>query len=177
MDLDLLLARFVAPLALAASVFAAPTSATACDPAPNYSVTVMPSEAPDCLVIEDAFDYDAGALRVDNQCEEAVSIEGDGCEACGEALQLEPGEQGRFVLEDRDQPGETDQSVTWSLGDMTGTLATRVHFQDNSGACDGWDEGGGPLGAGGCHVGSPRQSGPWMLGLGLGLLLLVRRSA
>ena len=172
--------RLAAPLTLGGLLLTLPSAASACDPAPNYTVEITQDQTPECVVIDDAFDYDVGALNVSNQCEEPLSLEADSCEACGEALDLEPGEQGQFVLEDRNQPGNTEQSVTWSLGDTTGTVLTRVRYQDNSGACEGWGEsegeGDGDEAARGCRLGAPAESAPWLLGLGL-LLVWRRRSS
>jgi len=148
---------------LAALVFV-PGSASACEPAPNHSVEVVEDDSPDCATIDDAFAYGEGALRVDNQCEEALTLEPGDCAGCGETLTVEPGETATMVVENREQA--SSPTLTWSVGDTSGEVRADVDWQDNSDACDGL----------GCRVGAPADRLPlWAASL-LVLAPLRRRA-
>lgn len=143
-------------------------SASACEPAPDHSVSIIEDDSPDCVTVSNGTDYLAGKLLVDNQCEDPITLEAEDCPGCGEAITVEAGETASMEIETRDK--SSSATVTWTLGDHTGQVRAEVDWQDNSDACSG---------IGGCAIAGSQKARPalWATALlVLGGLARRRRS-
>lgn len=164
-------------VATSAALHLAPESADACDVAPDHQVEVILDDTPECVTVTDAFNYGSGALRIDNQCEDTLTIAPTDCEACGASIDIIAGTEEWYDIETRtvaDGLAEgtvTAATVSWTLVDQSGTIEAEVAVYDNSDACDDWD------GGRGCAVGSGHGSGAaWLILCVIGLLAGSRRS-
>ena len=140
-----------------------PRLVAACEPAPNHSVDIAEDDSPECVTIEDAFSYEHGGLRVDNQCEEEFAFEVEDCPGCGDAISVAPGEMATMVIESREQASSA--TLSWSVGETSGQVRADIDWRDNSGACNGL----------GCHIGGSRHDNPPLWAASLLLLALVSR--
>ena len=138
-------------------------SASACEPAPDHSVSIIEDDSPDCVTVSNGTDYLAGKLSVDNQCEDPITIEAEDCPGCGEAITVEGGETASMEIETREQ--SSSATVTWTLGDDTVQVRADIDWRDNSDACSG---------IGGCAVARSGHAPVWAAGILL-LAGLARR--
>ena len=132
--------RLIPVIVLVASTLASGV-AYACSPAPNYWVSLDPVQTPDCLVLQDADSYESGALLVSNNCDDEATVKAVDCNGCGGPITVQPGSQDTFRLEGRIlEEGTTSvQTVSWEVGDDSGEFNSTVTYNDNSDACDGFD--------------------------------------
>jgi len=142
---------------LLSGIFSAP--ALACDPAPNYSIAIEISQAPNCLEFSDVASYSAFAISVNNTCEYSVVVEPADCVECDGPTEVRAGERRELIVEATKATGT--RQVVWLTDEDTGFVTLELTYRDNSRACDGWENDG--LGC--------QQAGPGNMLIGLLFIL------
>jgi len=83
----------------------------------------------------------AALLDIDNRCTDTLEFAATECTACGETTRIAAGTTGTFAIENRPQSDAIDydkhtkQTLRWTLGAKTGSLASDVTVRDDVEAC------------------------------------------
>ena len=122
--------RFFVALSTFAA-FVVPWAAFACQPAPRHSASIVERDTPECLSVHSAADSVA-YLGIQNECDDSVRIAALDCDACGDPVEIEPGDYDTFVLEDREleDGSSSSQTIRWSMGAEEGTISTSVEYRE-----------------------------------------------
>lgn len=158
-----------------------PAPAAACDPAPDHQVAVVADDTPECVTVRDAFNYGSGALSIDNQCADTLTVAGLDCPTCDDPVDIAPGTEEWFTVETRtvadgiSEGSVNESSLSWTLVDQSGTVEVAVTIYDNSDACDDWNNTGCEISGGG--AGGDGSSGVWFVAGLLGLVWWRRSRA
>lgn len=162
-------------LALGLLLLAAPSSAFACKPAPNFTFDRVSHELPDCVTLNSYGSHSDLPLELNNQCDAALFVTVIDCPRCAvDTLEVgptdDPDELVRFVLEPAepmDQTATYRHELGWELGDDSGTIDVQASYRDNSDACSGIV---------GCGTSGSNPSSVWLIALTLVFLAPRRRA-
>lgn len=148
-------------------------AAQACSPAPSHWVEILTDDSPECLTISWEQNFAGGAIAVNNQCAESVSIVSTSCDACSEDIDVAPGTVGRYGVETRPLGEQlpdgtvTNATIIWSMSAQFGVIEVTTTIYDRSDACSQV-----------CSVRDGHSPSPvWLIGCGLALLSTRRRRA